>query len=211
MPPPPLPPSIASSLWAAATLAADRRMGTAQRIVDAAAATGHGAGADPRRGCHVGPAAHRPRVRLRRRPRATRRDGGVGLGYHHSASPTSKSTTRGPIACRRPDAIGGAPMAAPAAGDLRSEFREVILSRRREHQVPVPTTVEQGSPVKEPMYQGNGPPGGREAMESCPRKEVENFEEKLVEENFYLMTELERDVVDAPGRCEGAELHSQPY
>jgi hypothetical protein len=27
-------------------------------------------------------------------------------------------------------------------------------------------------------------------MESCPRKEVENFEEKLVEENFYLITEV---------------------
>uniref|UniRef100_A0A453QTG9 Peptidase S9 prolyl oligopeptidase catalytic domain-containing protein n=1 Tax=Aegilops tauschii subsp. strangulata TaxID=200361 RepID=A0A453QTG9_AEGTS len=47
----------------------------------------------------------------------------------------------------------------------------------------------QGSPVKEPLYQGNGPLGLREAMESCPRKEVDNFQEKLVEENFYLMTE----------------------
>jgi hypothetical protein len=27
-------------------------------------------------------------------------------------------------------------------------------------------------------------------MESCPRKEVENFTEKLVEENFYLITEV---------------------
>ena len=27
-------------------------------------------------------------------------------------------------------------------------------------------------------------------MESCPRKEVENFKEKLVEENFYLITEV---------------------
>jgi hypothetical protein len=27
-------------------------------------------------------------------------------------------------------------------------------------------------------------------MESCPRKEVENFGEKLVEENFYLITEV---------------------
>lgn len=113
--------------------------------------------------------------------------GVVGPGCH-SASSTSKSTTRGPITCRRPGATG-APMAAAATGDLRSEFREVLLSRRREHRVPVPMTVGQGSPVKEPLYQGNGPLGGREAMESCPRKEVENFEEKLVEENFYLMTE----------------------
>lgn len=27
-------------------------------------------------------------------------------------------------------------------------------------------------------------------MEACPRKEVENFKEKLVEENFYLITEV---------------------
>ncbi|EMS55378.1 hypothetical protein TRIUR3_07550 [Triticum urartu] len=77
--------------------------------------------------------------------------------------------------------------AADAAGDLRSEFLEVLLSRRRDRQVPM--TVEQGSPVKEPLYQGNGPLGLREAMESCPRKEVEDFQEKLIEENFYLMTE----------------------
>uniref|UniRef100_N1QRZ9 Peptidase S9 prolyl oligopeptidase catalytic domain-containing protein n=1 Tax=Aegilops tauschii TaxID=37682 RepID=N1QRZ9_AEGTA len=77
--------------------------------------------------------------------------------------------------------------AAAAAGDLRSEYLEVLLSRRRERQVPM--AVEQGSPVKEPLYQGNGPLGLREAMESCPRKEVDNFQEKLVEENFYLMTE----------------------
>ncbi|KAI4976927.1 hypothetical protein ZWY2020_050534 [Hordeum vulgare] len=107
----------------------------------------------------------------------------VGPGCHSSSS-TSKSTTPGSMADRTE--ATGAPMAA-AAGDLRSEFREVLLSRRRERQVPL--TVEQGSPVKEPLYQGNGPLGLREAMESCPRKEVDNFEEKLVEENFYLMTE----------------------
>jgi len=27
-------------------------------------------------------------------------------------------------------------------------------------------------------------------MKSCPSKEVENFKEKLVEENFYLITEV---------------------
>uniref|UniRef100_A0A8I7BDD0 Peptidase S9 prolyl oligopeptidase catalytic domain-containing protein n=2 Tax=Hordeum vulgare subsp. vulgare TaxID=112509 RepID=A0A8I7BDD0_HORVV len=107
----------------------------------------------------------------------------VGPGCHSSSS-TSRSTTPGSMADRTE--ATGAPMAA-AAGDLRSEFREVLLSRRRERQVPL--TVEQGSPVKEPLYQGNGPLGLREAMESCPRKEVDNFEEKLVEENFYLMTE----------------------
>ncbi|KAM3207776.1 hypothetical protein ACQJBY_062821 [Aegilops geniculata] len=106
--------------------------------------------------------------------------GVVGPACHSASSTsTSKSTTRGP------DATVAA-MAA-AAGDLRSEFLEVLLSRRRERQVPM--TVEQGSPVKEPLYQGNGPLGLREAMESCPRKEVDNFEERLVEENFYLITE----------------------
>jgi hypothetical protein len=29
-----------------------------------------------------------------------------------------------------------------------------------------------------------------QAMESCPRKEVENFKEKLVEENFYVISEV---------------------
>ncbi|KAL6606694.1 hypothetical protein ACP70R_042347 [Stipagrostis hirtigluma subsp. patula] len=76
---------------------------------------------------------------------------------------------------------------ASCAGDgLRSEFLEVLHSRRRE--LLVPLSVEQGSPVKDPLYQA--PLGSREAMESCPRKEVENFKEKLVEENFYLITEL---------------------
>uniref|UniRef100_A0A0E0L891 Peptidase S9 prolyl oligopeptidase catalytic domain-containing protein n=1 Tax=Oryza punctata TaxID=4537 RepID=A0A0E0L891_ORYPU len=53
----------------------------------------------------------------------------------------------------------------------------------------VPLTVEPGSPVKHPLYQGMPPMGRSEAMESCPRKEVGNFKEKLVEENFYLITE----------------------
>ena len=60
---------------------------------------------------------------------------------------TSKSTT-------------GAPMAA--AGDLKSEYHQVLLNRRREHRargdpVPVPLTMEQGSPMKELLYQGNRP------------------------------------------------------
>ncbi|KAM0880919.1 hypothetical protein ACQ4PT_033271 [Festuca glaucescens] len=98
---------------------------------------------------------------------------GVGLGCHSSSSSSSGF---------RVDATG-APMAA-SAQDLRSEYLQVLLSRRRDLQVPL--SVEQGSPVKEPLYQGDGRPL---AMESCPRKEVENFKEKLVEENFYLITE----------------------
>ncbi|CAM0912912.1 unnamed protein product [Alopecurus aequalis] len=106
---------------------------------------------------------------------------GVGLGCHSSSS---KST---PISSGfRADATG-APMAA-SAGDLRSEYLQVLLSRR--HDLQVSLSVEQGSPVKEPLYQGDGRPLlPSEAMESCPRKEVENFKEKLIEENFYLITE----------------------
>ncbi|XP_037462697.1 putative hydrolase YtaP [Triticum urartu] len=74
-----------------------------------------------------------------------------------------------------------------AAGDLRSEYLQVLLSRRREPQVPL--SVEQGTPVTKPLFQGDWPLGPREAMESCPRKEVEDFHEKLVEENFFLITE----------------------
>jgi hypothetical protein len=33
-------------------------------------------------------------------------------------------------------------------------------------------------------------------MESCPRKEVENFKEKLVEENFYVISEVRTYLVD---------------
>ncbi|KAK3131704.1 hypothetical protein QOZ80_6AG0510170 [Eleusine coracana subsp. coracana] len=89
-------------------------------------------------------------------------------------------------------ALPGREMAATAEGvagyELRSKFLQVLLSRRRDLQVPL--SVEQGSPVKEPMYQKPLRPGESKAMESCPRKEVENFKEKLVEENFYLITEL---------------------
>ncbi|KAK1604784.1 hypothetical protein QYE76_028457 [Lolium multiflorum] len=131
----------------------------------------------------AGPGAHvtrRPRSCHLKKPLV-----GVGLACH-SSTPTSSSssTSRG----LRVDATG-APMAASApVADLRSEYLQVLLSRRRDLQVPL--SVEQGSPVKEPMYQGDGRPlVPSEAMESCPRKEVENFTDKLVEENFYLITE----------------------
>uniref|UniRef100_A0A0D9WM83 Peptidase S9 prolyl oligopeptidase catalytic domain-containing protein n=1 Tax=Leersia perrieri TaxID=77586 RepID=A0A0D9WM83_9ORYZ len=85
-------------------------------------------------------------------------------------------------------ASGGSKMESTTAADgLRRSFLDVLLSRRRNLQVPL--AVENGRPVKDPMYQGTPPTGRSEAMESCPRKEVENFKEKLVEENFYLITE----------------------
>ncbi|RLN12472.1 putative esterase YitV [Panicum miliaceum] len=77
---------------------------------------------------------------------------------------------------------------ADAGAGLRSKFLEVLLSRRRDLQVPL--SVEKGSPVKNLMHQKRPGPNEAVPMESCPRKEVENFKEKLVEENFYLITEL---------------------
>ena len=35
-------------------------------------------------------------------------------------------------------------------------------------------------------------------MESCPSKEVENLREKLVEENFYLITEVSDGQIVSP-------------
>ncbi|KAH9615381.1 hypothetical protein KSS87_012228 [Heliosperma pusillum] len=70
--------------------------------------------------------------------------------------------------------------------ELRDQFLALLRSRRS-HQVPL--TVEQAKPVTDPMYQDNPPPRFSEAMESCPKVDVENFRELLVEENMYLYTE----------------------
>ncbi|PIA64920.1 hypothetical protein AQUCO_00100409v1 [Aquilegia coerulea] len=72
---------------------------------------------------------------------------------------------------------------------LRSEFLEVLQSRRRKsHEVPL--SVEIGKPISDPMYQESPRPTFSEAMESCPKEEnVENFKELLKEENLYLITE----------------------
>lgn len=103
-----------------------------------------------------------------------------------SSSSSRSDATTGAAGAISPGREMDASAEADAGAGLRSEFLEVLLSRRRDLQVPL--SVEQGSPVKDPMYQG--PLGSREVMDSCPRKEVENFKEKLVEENFYLITEL---------------------
>ncbi|PUZ62061.1 hypothetical protein GQ55_4G327900 [Panicum hallii var. hallii] len=121
-------------------------------------------------------------------------------GYLMTEQRLQRLRSKDNLSTSRRDATIGAPgaalpgreMAASASADagagLRSEFLQVLLSRRRDLQVPL--SVEKGSPVRNPIYQK--PPGPMEAvpMESCPRKEVENFKEKLVEENFYLVTEL---------------------
>ncbi|KAL9227295.1 hypothetical protein vseg_003000 [Gypsophila vaccaria] len=70
--------------------------------------------------------------------------------------------------------------------DLREEFLSLLRSRRSDE---VRLTVEQAEPVTNPMYQGGLPPTFSEAMESCPKEDVENLKDLLVEENLYLYTE----------------------
>ncbi|KAK1289156.1 hypothetical protein QJS10_CPB18g01151 [Acorus calamus] len=69
---------------------------------------------------------------------------------------------------------------------LRSDFMAVLRSRRSTE---VPLTVEPAKPVESPMYQSALDPAAFEVMKSCPRAVVDDLEEKLKEENFYLMTE----------------------
>ncbi|ONK69056.1 uncharacterized protein A4U43_C05F18830 [Asparagus officinalis] len=73
------------------------------------------------------------------------------------------------------------------ASKLRSEFMDSLLSRRRH--LLVPLRVETGEPVKDPLYQGKILPGSREVMESCPKEDITDFKDKLVQENLYLITE----------------------
>ncbi|RZR91478.1 hypothetical protein BHM03_00019593 [Ensete ventricosum] len=62
--------------------------------------------------------------------------------------------------------------AADAAADLRSDFLQVLRSRRR------------------------NPDGMHLVMEACPKENVENFKEGLIEENIYLTTEGFRWALD---------------
>ncbi|KAJ0986051.1 hypothetical protein J5N97_004407 [Dioscorea zingiberensis] len=73
------------------------------------------------------------------------------------------------------------------AAELRSAFIQVLRSRRLNPEVPL--TVELGKPVAHPMFQGNTIQGRSEAMESCPKENITDFKEKLIEENLYLITE----------------------
>ncbi|KAI7752715.1 hypothetical protein M8C21_010690 [Ambrosia artemisiifolia] len=73
-----------------------------------------------------------------------------------------------------------------AAAKLRSQFLQ-LLSTRRSPQVPL--EEKPAKPVKEPLYQGPPPPPFSEAMKSCPKADIPNFEELLNEENLYLTTE----------------------
>ncbi|KAI4337482.1 hypothetical protein L6164_015893 [Bauhinia variegata] len=68
---------------------------------------------------------------------------------------------------------------------LRSDFLQVLRSRRTGE---VPLSVELGKPVTSPLYQDT-PPAFSEAMESCPKANIDNIDDLLKEENLYLTTE----------------------
>lgn len=184
------------------------------------------------RGAHVTrQVGGRERDRLKKAPVGI----GTGPSFHSSRSTPSSSSFRR-------DATGARMAAAAAAAeDLRSEYLQVLLSRRRDlqgqpHPPPSPPLElinvrlalnlsrrtsasvrgarEPGEGAAVPRERASGVQGGQDpplhpthssirfgiancmsakvfqVMESCPRKEVENFEEKLVEENFYLITEV---------------------
>ncbi|XP_078439410.1 uncharacterized protein LOC144709674 isoform X2 [Wolffia australiana] len=68
---------------------------------------------------------------------------------------------------------------------LRADFLRVLLSRRRP--IKGELVVLKAEPVKEPNYQR--PLSSREEMESCPRENIEDFYQRLEEENLTLITE----------------------
>lgn len=72
------------------------------------------------------------------------------------------------------------------AEKLRFEFLQVLRGRRTAE---VPLTVEPANPVKHPLFQETPRPTFSEAMESCPKVEIKNFNSLLKEENLYLTTE----------------------
>ncbi|XP_057960042.1 uncharacterized protein LOC131152279 [Malania oleifera] len=77
-------------------------------------------------------------------------------------------------------------MEAAAAEKLRSEFLNVLRSRRSGE---VPLSVEFTKPVENPLYQDDYGSSFSEAMQSCPKANIENFKDLLQEENLYLITE----------------------
>ena len=77
-------------------------------------------------------------------------------------------------------------MEAVDAADLRSQFLQVLRSRRSSD---VPLSVKPAKPVAEPFYQEIPRPSFSKAMESCPRANITNLKDLLHEENLYLTTE----------------------
>ncbi|OAY85121.1 uncharacterized protein LOC109721687 [Ananas comosus] len=104
-----------------------------------------------------------------------------------SAAVAAVSSAAGAASVASSASSGAAAAAAAAAAQLRADLIETLLGRRRTLQVPL--SVKLGKPVENPMYQGNTALVSREVMESCPRENVEGFEDRLVEENLYLITE----------------------
>ncbi|GAB2223158.1 hypothetical protein Droror1_Dr00017296 [Drosera rotundifolia] len=77
-------------------------------------------------------------------------------------------------------------MEAVDASELRSEFLRVLRSRRPPE---VPLVAEPAKPVMHPLYQGQSPTSFCKAMTSCPKEDIPNLKDSLVEENLYLHTE----------------------
>ncbi|KAF3340673.1 hypothetical protein FCM35_KLT09517 [Carex littledalei] len=73
---------------------------------------------------------------------------------------------------------------ADCSAEFRTDFLRVLQSRRKV--VKDALFVEHGKPIEHPLYQKDPPLFYKWAMETCPRKEIEGFQEKLVEENLYL-------------------------
>ncbi|XP_027353872.1 uncharacterized protein LOC113864409 isoform X2 [Abrus precatorius] len=70
---------------------------------------------------------------------------------------------------------------------LRSEFLKVLCSRRPAQ---VPLTFKIAEPVENPLHQNSVPSvEEKEIMESCPKADIDNLEDSLVEENLYLTIE----------------------
>ncbi|WOK98541.1 hypothetical protein Cni_G07253 [Canna indica] len=87
---------------------------------------------------------------------------------------------------RAPSSLRRRTMEAKAV-ELRSDFLQVLRSRRPNPDVSL--TVEHGRPVTNPMYQSPIFPGSKEVMEACPRDDVKNFQDRVIEENIYLTVE----------------------
>ncbi|CAK8568838.1 unnamed protein product [Lathyrus sativus] len=67
--------------------------------------------------------------------------------------------------------------------EYQREFKQMLSNRKG---FPVPMRAELAKPVANPCYP---PPSQMEIMNACPRKDIPNFQELLVEENLYLHIE----------------------
>ncbi|KAK2661197.1 hypothetical protein Ddye_007730 [Dipteronia dyeriana] len=124
-------------------------------------------------------------VRLQRFPRATSPPKQPRYrnkyGIQHTVKASTDSTTHRSEMENKHDAA-----TVVDAEKIRSEFLDFLRSRRSAE---VRLTVVPAKPVLNPLYQDDPPPTFSEAMETCPRDEIDNFKELLKEENLYLHTE----------------------